>query len=337
MQSMRRNTAMWNFTNNTIKDFRSCCAFLDHLVDAHTLAAIAATVGVTTWEALQDNLTEKNWRKTIIEMEKRFGDDGLIDERRRQDEASRDFVFENAVLLLQHGLMFKRFSAALKTGDVGWVVHCIKYFTIWLCNDGIALKNYRSASLHLMASLTHIWSPELKSFWMDSCLLNISGSPTGFMPCDLLNEYVVREMKARRPANVNPVNDNFHRNVYGPQIMISKAVRDNMYKAVGAVQHYQHSSIVSSQTDVETVTRLLLRERVFHQLPARKMYNVHNDIPIQQSIDLFGRGLVAIIQGKHIDALKQSFSKNRPWARVEAEEMERILDPEHEDYDGEEF
>lgn len=331
---------MWNFKNNTIKDFRSCCAFFDHLVDAHILAAIAETVGATTWEALQDNLKNKNWRKTIKEMEKRFGNDCLIDQCRRQDEVSRDFIFENAVLLLQHGLVFKRFSAALKTGDAGWIVHCIKYFTIWLHNDGVVFKNYRNSSLHLMASLTHILSPDFKAFWMDHCLVNISGSPTGFMPCDLLNEYIVREMKARRSNNFNPTNDNFHRNVYGPQVMVSKAVRDHMYEAVGAVQQYQHSSTVSSQIDVETVTRSLLRERVFHQIPERKTYNTYNDVPIKQSIDLFGRGLVAISHGEHIDAYILKCLKNEPSLRDEegeAEEIEEILDPEHEDYQEEEF
>jgi len=65
-------------------------------------------------------------------MEKRFGRAGMVYKWRRQDEGDRDAVQENAVLLLQHGLVYRRFSESLATGDTGWVMECIKYFTIWL-------------------------------------------------------------------------------------------------------------------------------------------------------------------------------------------------------------
>ena len=280
---------MWNFKANTIKDFWACNSFFNHLVDAHVLAAIGGTLGATTWDELQVKMKGNNFRKKISDMEKRLGNLGLVTEWRQRGARARDLVMENAVLLLQHGLMYRRFAEAVRSGDTGWVVHCIKYFAIWLQNDSkkASLSNYRVGSLHLMASLTHIWSPEFRRYWMDNCLVNVSGSPTGFVACDLLGEYIVREYKSRINKNINPVNDLHHRNVYGPQIMTAKMVRDHIYEVVGAVQHYQHSSTVNTQTDVQTITRELLRQRVFVETPGCTNYTIDKGRPIDEAIDLF--------------------------------------------------
>ena len=48
IRAINRNTGMWNFKANTIKDFRACDSFFNHLVDAHVLAAIGGTLDATT-------------------------------------------------------------------------------------------------------------------------------------------------------------------------------------------------------------------------------------------------------------------------------------------------
>ena len=144
----------------------------------------------------------------------------------------------------------------------------LKHFIIWLQNSDkkTLLPLYRNELINIMACLNHAFSPAAKSHWMNQCLVNLSGSSTGFRPCDLLGEFVIREMKRRLRHMLNVENERFHRTVYAPQVMISKRVRDHIYEAVGTVQRYQHSSTVKSDIDVRHIMEALLHERVFMQI-----------------------------------------------------------------------
>ena len=84
--------------------------------------------------------------------------------------------------------------------------------------------------------------------WKDQCLVNLSGSAIGFMPCDQLGEYVVRENKDQINHNVTPPNDLFARDIKARQVL------ENMEQTTGAVKHYQHSSTVDSSVDIRTIT-----------------------------------------------------------------------------------
>jgi hypothetical protein len=62
-------------------------------------------------------------------------------------------------------------------------------------------------------------------------------------------------------------NDAFHRKVYASQVLVAKQVREHIYKDIGAIEHYQHSSTVKADIDVRHITEALLHERVFTQTP----------------------------------------------------------------------
>jgi len=174
---------MWNFKTNKLKDFRACTGFLDHLLDAHVLAAVGSVIGANDWNELHEKLPGTNWRKAIQKVEEQFGCPEAVGKWWQKSGESRDLVHENAVLMLQHLLLYRRFSNALRTGDSGWVVHCLKYFTIWLQNENrlTSLPNYRAESMHIMASLTHTMSLGFREHYMDNCLMNFSGYSSAFM------------------------------------------------------------------------------------------------------------------------------------------------------------
>ena len=141
----------------------------------------------------------------------------------------------------------------------------LKHFTIWLHNTDkkTLFLLYCNKLINIMACLTHAFSPVAKNHYMNQCLVNLSGSPTGFRPVDLVGEYIIHEMKRWLRHMLNVENDAFHRKVYAPQVMVAKQVREHIYKDVGAVEHYQHSSTVKADIDVRHITEALLRERVF--------------------------------------------------------------------------
>src|SRR5579859_512775 len=184
---LHRFSGMWNMETNKIKEFRACQSFLDHLLYGHVLAAVATEVGAGSWEELQVKLKGQNWRKLIARVESKFSKRLLVLNWRQEGMEIRDLVHENAVLFLQHGLVYRGFTEGLKTGDSGWVVLYLKHFTIWLNNNDkrTSLPLYRNELINIMACLNHAFSPAAKNHWMNQCLVNLSGSPTGFRPCHL--------------------------------------------------------------------------------------------------------------------------------------------------------
>ena len=80
-------------------------------------------------------LKDQNWRKLIKKVSAKFSKRLLVFEWREEGMEGRDLVHENAVLFLQHGLVYWGFTKVLKTGDSGWVVMYLKHFTIWLHNN----------------------------------------------------------------------------------------------------------------------------------------------------------------------------------------------------------
>src|SRR5436190_22997620 len=167
---------MFNFQTNKIKDFRACQSFLDHLLDGHILAALGAKLGVENWEELLIELKNENWRKLIEKVESKFSGRLLVWAWREEEMETRDLVHENAVLFLQHGLIYRGFIEALKTGDSRWVVLYLKHFTIWLHNNNkkTSLPLYGIELINIMAFLAHAFSPLAKNYWMNQYMVNLS-------------------------------------------------------------------------------------------------------------------------------------------------------------------
>ena len=122
---------------------------------------------------------------------------------------------------------------------------------------------------------------------------------------------------------LNVENERFHRTVYAPQVMISKWVRDHIYEAVGAVQHYQHSSTVKSDIDVWHITEALLHERVFTQIHGRHQYEAGDGETIEQAVDLHGLGVGKVLEGTHLQAYKDKLAKINS---VFEDELEGLVD-----------
>lgn len=332
MDSIHRSTSAWNWDNAKIKCFRDCDAFFNHLLDAHILVAVGKEAGATTWNELKEVLSgEYKWRKAISAIGKKFGDPLAVYKLRADNSGERDLVYENAILFLQHGLLYRRFSRALKTGDSGVVMHCLKYFTLWFLNDDrrTSCPNYRQESLHLMACLTHIWSERLRQHWLENCLVNLSGSKTGFMTDDQLCEYVVRETKDQINHNTRTSDDHFTCEVKARQVIIFKEARDNMYKVTGATRHYQHSSTVSATVDVRTMADQLFKYQVFTQQPGRKTYDTSDKDVITESVDLLGVGAEVLAKGQVLADYKIKMGGQVPDeedSSLEGDEDDDVLD-----------
>ena len=323
---LKRNPGMYNSQTQKIQDFRACNQLLEHLSDAHILAAIATDRGLTKIEELRPLLRNSNWRKLLDRMAEKFSHFDMVPHLREQADDERDMIHENAVLFLQQTLVYRRFTEAQRTGDSGYVLFSLKVFTIWLLNThkSVQFRSYRRESLHLMACLKHIWSPEFIEFWMNNCLVNLSGKTTGFMACDLLCEYIVRECKAKLPKPGTPAMYDFFRDVSTPEIMVSKDIRDHMVELAHTFC-YQHSSSVNADRDVFLAAQQLLDKGVFTHTPGRRQ-GIHSTVATTPAIDMYHLGSVAIADGKVIADYHQRMYANTSSESDGNGDMEALVD-----------
>ena len=306
MGFISRKRSMWDESSGNIKDFRACDEFFRHIHTAHVLAAVAAVENVDDWNSLHDKLKTINWRKTIHSVWKRFGNPVMVYAIRSDEEVtSRDTVFENAILLFQHGIIYREFSQAMKDGDTGRVEECLLFINIIF--QGTKLHNYKFEFLNLLTSLRHRWSEGLRRFWLENSLLNLSGTRGAWLADDQVCEHVVRETKNELPSSHTPANKKFMYETAARQVLIAMESRDTIYRDCGAAEHYKHSSIARDDVDVRKLTELLMDRQVFIKQPGRTSAFGTETEGIK-CVDLFGKGLEVFTSGKplgdFLDTLK---------------------------------
>lgn len=331
MKWLKRDSNIYSVKKGSIKNFRACHQFFNHVLDAHILAAVAAELRVDNCSDLCSKLESENWREAVKRVTEKYSGLTLVSgwrEEGKKPDGKRDIVRENAVLFLQHGLMYRDFCDSMRCGDTGRVKHCLSFFMTWF--QGSTLKNYAAETLHMVACLDCLWSPKLRLFWLDNCLVNFSGSPKGFMACDLLGELIIRELKDLISHLNSQASDDYFRNVLSPQVMTIREIRNNMLRITNATNYYQHSSTGNPWNDVRVVTEKLLSAGIFDFVPGRTHINHTGEDDIKaytEAADLHVVGVEKIWNGKSIDRYKDKIRKGLPYFEEDNElEIENGLE-----------
>jgi hypothetical protein len=282
-----------------VKDFRACSQLFSAVLEAHILAVVGTQLRVSSVHALCKALEEKNWHNTIRKLKKKYSDLTMVGQG-RQEGAERDVVHENAVLFLQHGLMYRDFCIAIRRGDSGRVRHCLQFFTTWF--QATTLYNYANETIHMLACFAKAWKEDVTMFWEDHCLVNPSGSPTGWMPDDEFGEQMVKAVKEMVVYNNTPATDRYLREVHSRQTMVTRAARKHLAEETGATDYYQHSSNVDTWFEVMNVANILLHEQVFVKKAGRG-FAAEDDEKIPESVatDLQTVGTRKIWEGTAIE------------------------------------
>jgi hypothetical protein len=241
---------------------------LSHVLDGHILTALATDVKVSSVNDLGSALESTNWRVAIACIRSQFGGLNVVNVEKEKSLAELDIVRENAILFLQHGIMYRDFSESIRSGDSGRIEHCMVYFANWFQASRHA--NYvKETMMHLVACLRKLWSPEFRQYWLDHCLVIPSGSPSGFVADDELGEWIIRELKSLTSHNATPETMTHLRDVLGRLPIFFQDVRTNIMRATGATDYYQHSSQAHAVVDIRLVADQLLRDKVFTTVPGR--------------------------------------------------------------------
>ena len=289
MERLNRDSNI--FQHGVVRKFRPCQRFFFHIWDAYVLAAVATELGAESCVELCATLERKNWREAILAIEEKYSVPTLVADWREKEE--RDIVHENAVLLLQHGSVYRDFCEALKSADTGRVNHCLNFFAIWF--QGSRKSKYALETMHLVACLNHLWDPTAVQYYMDSCLVNRSGTQHGWIACDMLTEHIVKEIKGLMHHNRSPAAKLYLEDVLAKQVLILGEIRENMLKASGATNYYKHSSTVKAWRDVQTVADALIKQCVFSRTLGRTTFQDPKPAP-----DLHETGTSMLVSGQRI-------------------------------------
>jgi hypothetical protein len=228
-----------------------------------------------------------NLAQTIADMSSDLAKFSRVSGYRDKPDGQRDLPNENHWLILQHGLVLRNFALAMRQGDSGRVRVSLSYFTVWFQASG--KFNYATETMHLTACLKRLWSDDMKTYWMENCLINPSGNSQGWMVCDYLGEYVVREVKRMMYHNVNEATRKFLMEYIAVQVMLFREVRKKMATETGAPTYGSHSSKVTTKAEVEAIASSLLQSAIPSFTPGRQVLaNGHTET---EATDLYGRGL----------------------------------------------
>jgi hypothetical protein len=213
----------------------------------------------------------------------------------------------------------------MRQGDSGQALNSISYFTIWF--QATKKHNYALETLRLMACVKEIWSEDFVKFWLENCLVNLSGKKEAFMAVDMLNEYVVREVKTMMSDNVSPENDLFLREKLSLIVMLFRDIRKTMAEQAQSTTNDFHSTKVNPWIVVKRAVVLLLNDQAWVHKAGRGLH--------EESVasDLFIDGLAALCTGKRVAKLKVKIMEERQMEGVEEDEDTDDTDEEEDEED----
>lgn len=255
----------WNKTESQVKDFNTCFDFFNIVLNGCILAAVSTRLcfpKVETIGQLQASvgsvLRPESMLAAITALSETLSDYRTVSSMRCAEVPNRDIGAENLLLFLQEGLMLRHLTLAMRQGDSGRIINALSYFTVWF--QGTAARNYAEETLRLTACLRKLWSPQLRKFWMENgCVVNISGKREGFVALDMLNEYVVREVKSLISTVVTSQTDEHLRNVLSLLVMVFWDIRRKISEETEMYVFDYHSSKVNSLVESRKVADYILR------------------------------------------------------------------------------
>jgi hypothetical protein len=297
---------LWNNNDAThVQDYNACLDFFEVLLNGYIIAALcesidSAAASARTFSTLLPTLPSDVLQRAIASLADLASNPSeVIFTESDTDGETREGHLKTSVFI-KHALLLKTFHAAVKVGDTGLMLNALKFLSIWF--QGSQNYKYAAECLRLTACLEGgIWSDRLSKFWMENMVVNLSGKKSGFIALDMLNEYIVREVKTLIPDNLTPSTDNRVRNICSLLIMKFREIRKHISTELEVKIFDHHSKRVNPWRDSIAVANRLIAERI-HRTPA----GVESNRVSEDSImNLYVYGLEALASGQGIARMKE--------------------------------
>ena len=175
-------------------DFYAADALLRHVMDALIIVAVIAHIKVRSVEEMRTQMTSLDWHTTITNIVKKWipPTSGHFNYNEKTIE-ERNALLENAVLVLQHSLIYRALGNAVAQGDSGRIVKQLQMLTKMF--HGRRQSNYAINSLECFAGMLKTWSDDLKRVWLNHYMVNLSGREGKWIEMDRFNEQLVCYIK----------------------------------------------------------------------------------------------------------------------------------------------
>src|SRR6266496_5821104 len=162
MTLLRSDTYIWDTKRNTIKDFHACHTLFNIILDSHLLALFGAKYNATTCDAMLTLLEHHNWCKSIKCLSQLILDVMVVGEMMSKPEDTQDRQYENVILFIQQGMLYREFSNTIETSDTGMVENLLPFIVVYF--QATKKFNYSILSIHFVTCLCKLWSSELWSY-----------------------------------------------------------------------------------------------------------------------------------------------------------------------------
>jgi len=253
-----------------------------HLIDSILTVTQVRESGPQTKKEALDIITRVYDTYLVPEVAKNY--------QSASDSRTRDEVFENHMLLMQHSLVYLTLLDAISTASTTSLLHVLS----WLSTAFQSLRTPVSSGLgyellDLVAGLTHEWEPPFRQAVLDSMLIpktpdapfpTLASHPASpkisgdYQEVDFAMKQLLRQTKTVFDLRDNPKHD-FFREVATPNIRtISKVVR-NAEESLGtaprtANQWKSPAENVDPDKEIPKLVKALREARVGEWVPGRK-------------------------------------------------------------------
>jgi hypothetical protein len=187
--------------------------------------------------------------------------------------------------------------------DIKIIKYCLSYFVIWF--QSIKKFNYAIKSTHIVMCLWKIWSQDFREFWQNTCLVNSFKKTTKNIFCNMLCEYLVRELKDL----FQHMSTDYLRKVMTTQILMFRDIRKNIQRQCHVINYKQHSEEISNWQNIQIVISKLLVIHIFQQTFERDFKSM-SESSRKENINLYNVKLTKLSNRICLKKYKTKIKKN---------------------------
>lgn len=230
---------------------------------------------------------------------------------------------KNAALFIRDMLQYLEFGSAIKAGDIGRIGDSIRWITI-LFQAG-STHNYANELLRLHCQVFYSADKDTKSVIMSSMVVNTTGQPNRYIPCDLLQEHHNLLTKSVYNAKGSNLTWQYLSDKISTNIRVFQSIAAKLHEQFKIVRSGTNHTTNPAIADINKIKDICTRTGIFaHEFEALK-----DDIPAVKDLLLAGR--INLTDGNRLANFKKS-SRSR-WQQdldVPSADMEDQEDDDQE-------
>jgi len=190
---------------------------------------------------------------------------------------------KNAALFIRDMLQYLEFGSAIKAGDIGRIGDSIRWITI-LFQAG-STKNYANELLRLHCQVFYSTDNNTKDVIMASMVVNTTGQPNRFIPCDLLQEHHNLLTKSVYNAKGSNLTWQYLSDKISTNIRVFQKISAKLHEEFKIVHSGTHHTSDLATADIKKIKDICTRVGIFTQ----DFESLQDDVPAVKDLLLAGR------------------------------------------------